>query len=112
MHACFGEYRTPIRTKTEFSARKSSSPNNDCIPQRLRLQLRPVCLSIQSSTFIPIRFRELIADLVGVPILIRIVRSILPYDFDLWALVVLPSVNEPLNNTDYNDNKECYYAII
>lgn len=69
-------------------------------------------MSIQSPTSISIRFREFIADLVGVPILIRIARSILTYDFDLWALVVLPSVNEPLNNTDYNNDKECNYAII
>ena len=95
-----------------MSARKPSHPNNDCIPQSLRLQLRPVGLSVQPSTFIPIRFRELIADLVGVPIPIRIARSILPYDFDLWALIVPPSVIEPLDNTNYNDDKECYYAII
>ena len=68
---------------------------------------------MESPTFIPIRFRyRIIADLVYVPILILIARSILPYDFDLWALEILPSVNEPLNNTDYNDDKECYYAII
>ena len=46
------------------------------------------------------------------PILIRITRSVLPYDFYLRALVVLPSVNKPLDNTDYNDDEECYYAII
>ena len=88
-------------------------PNHDWIPRPLRLQIRPIRLCIQSPTFIPIRFRDrVIADLVYVPILIRIARSILPYDFDLWAFIVLPSVNEPLNNTNYNDDKECYYAII
>ena len=102
----------PIRTKTVYSTRKPSFPNNDCTPPRLRLQLRPGRLSSQFPNLIPIRFRDLIADLVGMPILVRIIRGVLSDDFDLWALIVLPPVNEPLDNTDYNDDKECYYAII
>ena len=104
--------RTPVRTHIQCSTRDSSSPSNDCIPQRSRLQLRPAGVSIHFPNAIPIRFRDLIADLAGVPILIRIARNVLPNDFNLWALVVLPSVNEPLDNTDYNDDEECYYAII
>ena len=102
----------PIRTKTAYSTCKISSPNNDYIPPRLRLQLRPARLSSQFPNLTPVRFRDLIADLVGMPILIRITLSVFPNDFDLWALVVLPSVNEPLDDTDYNDDEECYYAII
>ena len=83
------------------------------LPQTLRLQIRPIRLSIQSPTFLPIRFRDrIIADLVYVPVLIRIACSILPHDFNLRTLVILASVNEPLDNANYNNDKECYYAII